>query len=217
MPPLLVGCLSRWTSIRIVGPHAFPDRSCAGSCDTPIARSGAYLGFVKRYLIDAESSQVWVDGSSTVHPIHATATGLEGWIELAGSATSGDRPIVAGEVRIDVDRLRSGNGLVDRETRRRIDAGRFPEIVGTLESATIVDGNRRAVTGTVAFRGHDRRVHGELTLDVNGDEVVVEGSQRFDVRDWGLEPPRLGLLKVRPDVDVRIHLVARRQDAARRG
>ncbi len=40
------------------------------------------------------------------------------------------------------------------------------------------------------------------------DALLLEGGQRFDVRDWGLQPPRLGLLKVQPDIDVRVRLVA---------
>ena len=156
-----------------------------------------------RYTIDPATSQVWIEGSSSVHPIHATATGLTGWVEVGDGA-------LAGEVRIDVDRLKSGNALVDRETRRRIDAGRHPQIVGVVEAAERVGEGRFDVAGTVAFRGEVRRVTGEIQFPADGDMLVIEGRQTFDVREWGLEPPRLGLLKVHPDVDVRIRLVARR-------
>jgi polyisoprenoid-binding protein YceI len=154
-----------------------------------------------RYTIDPDRSQVWVEGSSSVHPIHATANGLEGWIDV-------DDRGIDGEVRIEVDRLRSGNSLVDRETRRRIDARTFPEIVGTATSAEPVGEGSYRVTGTVAFRGEERTVDGGLIVATADEVLIVEGSHRFDVRDWGLEPPRLGLLKVHPDVDVRIHLEA---------
>ena len=87
---------------------------------------------MSRFDVEPGVSQVWVDGSSSVHPIHATATGVTGWIELGpdGDITSASR--LAGEVRIVVDQLASGNALVDRETRHRIDAIRYPEIVGTV-------------------------------------------------------------------------------------
>jgi polyisoprenoid-binding protein YceI len=156
---------------------------------------------VTRYSIEPASSQVWISGSSSVHPIHATATGLEGWVD----ATERE---LAGEVRIDVDRLKSGNGLVDRETRRRIDAARFPQIVGIVTSAEPRDGGRFAVAGTVAFRGVECEVEGQLDIALRDGLLVIEGEQTFDVRDWGLEPPRLALLKVHPEVDVRIHVEA---------
>ena len=39
--------------------------------------------------------------------------------------------------------------------------------------------------------------------------VLLEGTQSFDVRDWGLKPPKLGLVKVHPDIEVRVRLLAR--------
>ena len=98
---------------------------------------------MSRFAFDPDESQVWIEGSSSVHPIHATATGVTGWIELAGSdddvaSASG----FAGEVRVAVDRLASGNAL--------------------------------------------------------------------DVREWDLRLPRLGFLRVHPDVVVRVRLVADR-------
>jgi polyisoprenoid-binding protein YceI len=162
-----------------------------------------------RYVLDPGRSQVWIAGSSSVHPVHATATGLEGWADV----DIGSEPVIdAGEVRIEVERLRSGNPLVDRETRRRIDARRFPEIVGTVASAERLGDGRLAVTATVAFRGEECRVEGELILSTDADVLVMEGSQIFDVRDWGLEPPRLALLKVHPEVEVRVHLEARPEE-----
>ena len=172
----------------------------------------------RRHRIDPAASRVWIDGSSSVHPIRAEAGGLTGWVELtpagdapAGEATSGE-PALDGEVRIEVDRLRSGNSLVDRETRRRIDARRFPEIVGTVTSAATVggtDGRTLAVTGDIAFRGEVRGVEGDLAVAAGPDgRLTIEGSATFDVRDWGLRPPRVGLLRVHPDVEVRIHLEA---------
>src|SRR5699024_5459107 len=89
-----------------------------------------------RFVIDPGDSQVWIEGSSSVHPVHATASGLEGWVELSFAGANLRKDTEArGEVRIAVDGLRSGNALVDRETRRRIDARRFPEIVGTVTSS----------------------------------------------------------------------------------
>ena len=40
--------------------------------------------------------------------------------------------------------------------------------------------------------------------------LVVEGTQTFDVREWDLRLPRLGFLRVHPDVQVRVRLVADR-------
>jgi len=178
------------------GPPVGPPR-----CDT---------GRVARLEIDPDASRVWIDGSSSVHPIRARAHGLTGWVEVAldGGAVA-EEPGLGGEVRIEVGRLASGNPLVDRETRRRIDARRFPEIVGTVTAADRVDDRTLAVTGDIAFRGEVRPVAGELDLVVGGaGRLTIEGSVALDVRDWGLTPPRVGLLRVHPDIEVRIHVEA---------
>lgn len=156
-----------------------------------------------RRTIVPDRSQVWIDGSSSVHPIRASATGLDGWIELDDSTGA----LCAGVVEIAVEHLSSGNALVDRETRRRIDARRFPVIRGAVSSVT-GDPQHPAVEGRIDFRGESCEVTGELTVERTGTTVVVEGRQTFDVRDWSLKPPRLGLLRVHPDIEVRVHIEA---------
>ena len=161
------------------------------------------------YQIDPAASQVWIEGSSSVHPIHACASGLSGWIELSTiKAGVAAQPNMAGEVRIEVDRLASGNALVDRETRRRIDAKRYPEIVGTVGSATRITTQHIEISGTIEFRGQQVEVSGICDVTLAGSRIMIDGSQRFDVRDWGLTPPRIGLLRVHNDIEVRIHVEA---------
>ena len=162
---------------------------------------------VTRFVIDPDVSEVWIEGSSSVHPIHATATGLTGWIELVRSGDAIAAP-VTGQVRIAIDRLASGNALVDRETRRRIEATSHPEIVGTMTGTEVVASDRVMVTGDIAFRGEVRSVRGELVISFDGPRLVLAGTQTFDVRDWGLRLPRFGPLRVHPDVNVRVHVFA---------
>lgn len=163
-------------------------------------------------MFDPERSQVWIDGSSSVHPIRATAPGLTGWIDLDEPdehATAG----VGAEVRMEVGLLRSGNRLVDRETRRRIDARRFPEIVGTVVSAEWRSPERLELTGVIDFRGESAEVTGEVTLTRHDGGLRIEGSQTLDIRDWGLQPPRLALLRVHPEIEVRIVVEASEEGA----
>lgn len=162
------------------------------------------------FEIDPDASQVWIDGSSSVHPINARATGLTGWVQVAFTEDGlAEEPGLSGEVRIDVERLRSGNALVDRETRRRIDARRFPEIVGNVTTVQRTDHRTLAVTGEIAFRGEVESVEGDLDVVAEPDgRLIMEGAATFDVRTWGLKPPRVGLLRVHPDIEVRIHLEA---------
>ena len=146
---------------------------------------------------------MWIKGRSTLHPINATGTGVIGWVEVLGDE-------IDGEMRIQVAHLRSGNPLLDREAHRRLDHGTHPEIVGS-----VVGSRRRTedvfdIHGEVAFLGHVGPAQGSVTASVDAGSVSVEGSETFDVRDWGFDVPRLGPLKVSPVVEVRVALVGRR-------
>jgi len=182
---------------------------------------------VTRYDIDATQSEVRVEASSSLHGITGHAEGLRGWVDLDGTTITGAR------IELDAERLAWGNPLLDRETRRRIDAGRHPTIVGTMTAPTSSENGtaeptpsprRNAqpplrslsvptpVRGTIAFHGVEREVSGSVVVtSPTADAVVIEGEQTFDVRDWGLEPPRLLMLKVNPDIVVAIRVRAVRE------
>ena len=76
-------------------------------------------------------SRVWIEARSNVHPIHTEADGLEGWLDLdIGDGTINvDQPLL-GHLEFPVENLKSGNAFEDRELQRRIDARRYPTIVG---------------------------------------------------------------------------------------
>lgn len=165
-----------------------------------------------RYRIVPERSRLWIEAKSTLHPIHTETEGLEGHIELDtssdGSPVFGEPPV--GKLSLAVTRLRSGNILEDRELQRRIDARRFPTIDGMLTTARRVDGTQRyLVSGDLAFRGVARECRDELTVEVIDERTVkLEGQSTFDIRDFGMEPPKILLLRVEPQVSVRIEVIA---------
>jgi polyisoprenoid-binding protein YceI len=169
---------------------------------------------VAEFRIDPQSSEAWFDATTSLHPLHGKASGLEGSIqaEVAGGALDLS---VTPRMRLElpVERLTSGNPLYDTETQRRIEARRFPRIVG--ESREVTESSRPGtyrVTGDVTFHGVTRTVAGDVSVETPDDQtLVLEGEEVFDVRDFGLQPPRLMMLRVHPETKVRIRVVARRQ------
>lgn len=165
-----------------------------------------------RYSIAPDRSKVWVDASSNVHPIHSETSGLEGFVELefgaAGGVDLADAP--AGRLSLEVGRLTLGNRLEDRELQKRIDAKRHPRIEGVL-GAMAEDGKagRYRVGGDVVFRGVTRHHEDLMEIEVVDDSTIrLTGSSRFDLREFGMEPPKVLVLKVEPEVDVRVEIVA---------
>jgi hydrogenase expression/formation protein HypC len=159
---------------------------------------------VTRYSIVPDRSQVWIDARSNVHPIHSSTSGLEGFVDLdwepSGAIDPAGTP--AGRLSLAVDRLKSGNRMEDRELQKRIDARKFPRIEGQLERIA-PDGSEASyrVSGEVTFRGVSRR-HEDL-MDISPvDERTIRltGASSFDIRDFGMQAPKVLLLKVEIEV-----------------
>lgn len=157
----------------------------------------------RRWSIDAAGGSITFLATSSVHPIRTSGT-VSGWFEAAIDE-DGFAPMrsVSGRLEVPISDLASGNPLVDREMKRRVDTTTHPLIVAEIDSTEDTDGNTAKITGTIRFLGAETLVEGEINL-VSGPRLVGVGE--FDVRWWGLEPPRLLMLRVDPIVTVEIDL-----------
>ena len=98
--------------------------------------------------------------------------------------------------------------------QRTVQARRFPTITGETRRTTAVAGSsRHHVLGDLTFHGVTRQAEGDVIVELTDDEtLVIEGEHAFDVRDFGVSPPRILALRVHPDVKVRIRVVAERAE-----
>jgi len=162
-----------------------------------------------RYTLDSVRSCVWVSGRSSLHPINTETRGITGWFEAAtrndGSLYLGQG--VSGELELAVERLTSGNQLYDRELRRRIDARRYPTIGGRL-TGIVPDGPHPnyEVTGEVAFHGKTRTFGHGMQIKVSEDGIALTGEDVFDIREFGMKPPSMLMVRVYPEITVRVEL-----------
>ena len=151
-----------------------------------------------------------------MHPIRTEATGLEGWLDLdiGDGVIDVDQPL-RGHLEFPVENLKSGNALEDRELRRRIDARRYPMIVGDLNSMKQTDERSRYIVGgDLTFRDTSRSYEDEMTIELPNDRTLsMSGESVFDIRDFGIDPPRILMLKVQPEVTVRVEFVAEKESA----
>ncbi|MGH9066417.1 MAG: YceI family protein [Acidimicrobiales bacterium] len=160
-----------------------------------------------------ESSTVAIEAKSSLHPIHGEARGLTG--SLAADVAGGrleEAVGASGKVELPLDKLASGNALYDRELHRRIDIRRYP--TATVELSAVKesgDGGSLQMTLELTFHGITRPFDAGATLSSPDDStLVVEGDHTFDIRDFGVQPPRILTLKVHPEVAVHARIVAER-------
>ena len=65
------------------------------------------------------------------------------------------------------------------------------------------------MTGDLTFRGVTRICEDDVVITAVDDRTIgLAGESTFDIRDFGMEPPRILMLRVHPDVKVRIELIA---------
>lgn len=165
----------------------------------------------ERYAVSPSDSSLTFEARSTLHPVHGKAANLDGYIEAAcdTDGTLVTEPAPRMHVEFPVEQLRSGNGMQDREMWKLIDSKRFPRIAADLRELRAVSlPGRYAASGEVTLAGRSRKYDGEFAFSRTGDRVTIEGELNVDIRDFGLKPPSLLIIKVDPIVKVRLHLVA---------
>jgi polyisoprenoid-binding protein YceI len=169
---------------------------------------------VARFKIIGARSRFWFDARSSLHPIKAETAAINGFIEAEtdGVGLNLASPPQA-RIEIDAATVRTGNGLYDRELERRLEVRNYPRIIGeVLEVSQVNPGSRYRVRGNVSLHGVTRMMEGEVTLRAVDDaHFEFEGEKTFDMRDFGLTPPRILMLKVYPEVKVRGRIVAEKQ------
>jgi hypothetical protein len=160
-----------------------------------------------RYRLSPERSTVTIVGETSLHPITVNVT-PDGWLEaeVKNGEFVADSDL-RGEVEIAVIEFRSGNPLVDRETRRRLKAKRYPTIKGVLSEVVQLERSRATVRGVVTFLGQDVELDGDLNIaDSAETSLNLVGDGQMDVQWWGLEPPTLMVLKMEPVVSLAVDL-----------
>jgi polyisoprenoid-binding protein YceI len=155
-------------------------------------------------------SKVWIEAKSSLHPIHGEAGGLEGSID---TDVADGQPVFDSnsKIRIElpVEALKSGKSLEDAEMMKRIEARRYPTIRGEVREISHDGDGRYRIRGDLTFHGITQTVDGEVSARFDGENsLVIEGEHIFDIRDFGVQPPKILMLKVHPDVSVRIRVVA---------
>ena len=166
-----------------------------------------------RFRLVPERSELWAEARSTLHPVRVHTTGLTGVLELEMR----DHQLALlppTHVEVETSRLRSGNPLLDGELRRRLDSRKFPRIRGELTRSS--PGNEDAtarLTGELTLHGVTRTLDVEVTLHQPDPRTLeIQGARSIDMRDFGLPPPSFLMLRVQPEVQVRVKLVATRDE-----
>ena len=62
------------------------------------------------------------------------------------------------------------------------------------------------VTGEISFHGKTRTFEHGMQIEVHEDGVALTGDDVFDIREFGMKPPSMLMVRVYPEIAVRVEL-----------
>lgn len=208
-----------WTSILMLG---FVVASIAVLA---VAHGNAVAAQESTSLGTAAGSELWMDGTSTVHDwecrtrtVHAVLTRSSGRVEPAGAAAIEQLMLSKGieglDVQIPVLTLHSDKKGLEKNMLKALKSERYPEIRFHMRRYTVVPAGKAdtlalRIEGTLSVSG----VQKDVTLAARawkGDKGEwVEGTEALLMSEYGIKPPRmmLGTLKVADRVVIHYRLL----------
>lgn len=163
------------------------------------------------YLVRPEKAALLLVARTNAGPITFGTTGIEGVIEAeAGAGGLVLEVPPAASLNVRIDELRSGNDLYDAELRRRVDVRQFPTARLVLRAAKPVGSTGYYhVEGELTFHGVTQPMAGAVAVSLpEPGRMVIDGEQVIDMRNFDIEPPAVAMLRIYPEVRVKLHLEA---------
>lgn len=164
-----------------------------------------------RYLVDSAASRLRVQARSKIHDTSTTFSRIGGEVQADPAALTG--AATAARFTVAMAEFDAGDWLKNRKLKGDLQLDRWPEAsfeLRELRDVVEADGGFTATAvGLLRYRGR------ELEIAIAGrgriDAQRIEATGRFDldIRQIGMEPPKILMFKVDPEVTVDIELIAR--------
>ncbi|HEY9898213.1 MAG TPA: YceI family protein [Pantanalinema sp.] len=149
-------------------------------------------------------SKIWVEGDSTLHAFSFKSKNHN--VEASGSG-SGPR-LDKLDVEIPVKGLKSGDGALDGNMYRAMEADKYPTIRFSLSNAKVKAAAGGDVdvdaTGTLTIAGTEKPITLKAEGSLDGKTFRLKGSKELMMSDYGVKPPVISLLIAKISVKDRI-------------
>lgn len=165
-------------------------------------------------LAFAAPSKVWLTGDSTLHPYSSTSTRLGGGVTVTRGA-DGQARYVDLDVVIPVTTLKSGNGQLDDNMYRALQAAKHPTIRFAAAGGPFTVSPAGAVKveakGRLTIAGAAQDVAVTTTGRLADEVYRLAGKQELLMSAFGIAPPVLmgGLIRCSDRIVVHYDLVAK--------
>ncbi len=172
---------------------------------------GSALGQEAEWAVDRTRSQIVYRGSHPAHSWEGVSRDVRGSIRFDPARPNGM------QVRIwaPVESFSSGNDNRDSNMLDVLEADRYPEVRFVSDSASVLfwDGRRGRwrLAGQLDFHGRRRLlvVSVEMTFE-DAATLRATGAFRISLREFEVRRPRLLLVPIRDELDIRFEILLRR-------
>jgi hypothetical protein len=164
-------------------------------------------------LVLAGGSGLWLQGDSTLHLYHSTATELRasGRMDVAKPFPQG--AIEGFELVVPVKGLKSGKGGLDKNMYAALKADEFPDISFSLVRLAAEPGENGGFSmkaeGVLSVAGQRRDIVLEAVGTGRNGRFEIEGKEPLLMTDFGVKPPvmMLGAVKTRNEVTIHYRII----------
>jgi polyisoprenoid-binding protein YceI len=165
-----------------------------------------------RYVF-ASDTQIFIDGTSTIHDWTCDVTKSSGSYAVGASASPTD--IASGQFVVMVDDIDCGKGQMNKKMKNALTGNDAKSITFKLTSATATEKANQtfglALAGTLEIAGVTKPIELTATGSKTGNnKVKFEGSVSLVMSEYGIDPPTalLGTLHTGDEVTIRFAVVA---------
>jgi polyisoprenoid-binding protein YceI len=166
----------------------------------------AAIGF-GQYKLDSNLSNIYIDGTSTLHDWTSTVEEMSGTMNVEESDGSLTK-IRSINISIPVKSIKSGKSGMDKNTYNALDESNHPQIVYKLKTYSIGD-NELTLNGEMTIAGTTKMVKIRTPYEIKDNVIEIEGKHSMKMTDFNVDPPTavMGTIKTGDEVVVRFNLV----------
>jgi polyisoprenoid-binding protein YceI len=166
-----------------------------------------------RFSVVTHRSRVEVVVKVTLQRFHLKSEQVRGAFDADVDEQGAIRsPEMSGRMKVRSDSLKSGNRLFDRDMNKMLETRKYSEITGEILGAEPNGDGDYAIRGRLYLHGMSEDVTGVArVIEAGPDHALFEGKMTIDFTHFNLDPPKLLVLKVIPELEVTGTIYAERQ------
>ncbi len=163
-----------------------------------------------QYKVDASSSELMIEGTSSLHDWEIEAEEIKGTARLDPADLEKLSDL---KFSVVVKELKSGKGAMDKNTYEALKQEKHPEVTYTLTKINKItpagSGTYKLSTsGNLTIAGTTRPVNMEVTARTSGSGVAFSGEYPLKMTTYNVDPPTavFGTIKTGDEVTIKFNV-----------